>query len=543
MAADRATLTILFTDAVGSTAVATAEGDEQAAKVLGHSARLAREAVIEHGGREVKRLGDGSLCSFRGPQAAVAAAAAIQRAHSEWAANEEAAIPVRIGIHTGEVDEDDGDLGGEAVSAAARICASAAGGEILISATAAGAAGAGAGLRLSAREPIELKGFPEPFEVAAVDWKHDDRSEPAPVEQRIRFSKIEGQRIAWSAIGDGPPLVVPSPWVSNLHSDWENEEYRRFLERLAAEHTVIRYDRPGTGLSDRSLPENPSLDHDVLILEGLLADLDVGPAALFGISCGGCIALGFAARNPAATTALVFAGCYADGSRLASPAVRDSLVSVIRANWGLGARMLSDIFVPGGSPAERRAWAQFQRDSADAEEAAELYELIYSYDASRAVEHADAPALVLHRRDDTAVDFKLGRELAAGLPNARLLPLEGMRHLPWQGDTEPILNETIAFLADHAGDGNPSPSPSAGMPDPEPAARPGIRGPISLPELSAREAEVLQLVSGGLSDREIAERLVLSPHTVHRHVANIRTKLGQPSRAAAVAHAARLELL
>ena len=62
-------------------------------------------------------------------------------------------------------------------------------------------------------------------------------------------------------------------------------------------------------------------------------------------------------------------------------------------------------------------------------------------------------------------------------------------------------------------------------------------------ELSARELEVLRLVAQGLSDADIAERLVLSPHTVHRHVANIRVKLGQPSRAAAVAHAARDGLL
>jgi DNA-binding NarL/FixJ family response regulator len=61
--------------------------------------------------------------------------------------------------------------------------------------------------------------------------------------------------------------------------------------------------------------------------------------------------------------------------------------------------------------------------------------------------------------------------------------------------------------------------------------------------LSQRELEVLRLVADGLSDREIAERLVLSPHTIHRHVANIRTKLDQPSRAAAAVHAARIKLI
>jgi DNA-binding CsgD family transcriptional regulator len=70
---------------------------------------------------------------------------------------------------------------------------------------------------------------------------------------------------------------------------------------------------------------------------------------------------------------------------------------------------------------------------------------------------------------------------------------------------------------------------------------PGTPTPDS--DLTARETEILALVATGLSDREIAERLVLSPHTVHRHVANVRTELGLPTRAAAVAAATQRGLL
>jgi DNA-binding CsgD family transcriptional regulator len=75
---------------------------------------------------------------------------------------------------------------------------------------------------------------------------------------------------------------------------------------------------------------------------------------------------------------------------------------------------------------------------------------------------------------------------------------------------------------------------------PAPERRAADHGPAVLTE---RELEVLRLVARGLSDGEIAERLVLSPHTVHRHVANVRAKLREPSRAAAVATAARRGLL
>ena len=90
-------------------------------------------------------------------------------------------------------------------------------------------------------------------------------------------------------------------------------------------------------------------------------------------------------------------------------------------------------------------------------------------------------------------------------------------HLPWLGNAAPVL----AAFAEHVRDD-------------------GLDGAQrATSDLSAREREVLLLVGQGLGDAEIAERLVLSPHTVHRHVANIRTKLRQPTRAAAAAYAAR----
>ena len=119
--------------------------------------------------------------------------------------------------------------------------------------------------------------------------------------------------------------------------------------------------------------------------------------------------------------------------------------------------------------------------------------------------------------------FAQGREVAALLPHARLVALDGDLHPPWLGDSDAVLGALTAFLdAQH---------PAKAMPA-------AAEGP-----LSERERQVLQLVADGLSDAEIARRLIVSPHTVHRHVANIRTKLHQPSRAAAAAYAAREGLI
>jgi DNA-binding CsgD family transcriptional regulator len=182
--------------------------------------------------------------------------------------------------------------------------------------------------------------------------------------------------------------------------------------------------------------------------------------------------------------------------------------------------VLADVFIPSATAEERAEFVAFQRDAGPAELAARTLEATYAFSVERSAGEIRAPTMVLHRRDDRAIRFELGRELAARIPGATFVVLEGADHLPWYGDADAVARAVLEFVGVEA-------APTAAADS----------------ELSARELEILRLVAAGLSDAEIAERLVLSPHTVHRHVANIRTKLGLPSRAAAVAHAARIGLL
>ncbi len=127
-------LTIMMTDVVRSTALRRARGDRDADAILGLQAGIVNEKVTEFGGWVRKSLGDGFLISFPSTVAAVRAAAAIQTAlHEHNAADPQHAVEIRIGIHTGQVTERDGDLHGQAVDAAARVMAEAIGGQILTS--------------------------------------------------------------------------------------------------------------------------------------------------------------------------------------------------------------------------------------------------------------------------------------------------------------------------------------------------------------------------------------------------------------------------
>jgi pimeloyl-ACP methyl ester carboxylesterase/DNA-binding CsgD family transcriptional regulator len=343
-------------------------------------------------------------------------------------------------------------------------------------------------------------------------------------EQEIRFCEVEGARVAYATVGSGPALVVPALWIGHLELEWGFEEFRRFVGALARTRTVIRYDRLGTGLSDRDagVPE-VGVDTELRTLEALADELALDELSLLGISWGGCAAAAFAARHPERVRCLALVGCYADGARIAAPDLREAMLATVRAHWGAGSRALTDVWLPGADAETRERFARLQRAAATAEAAAAMLEAVYRADVRPLLPRVRAPALVVHRRGDRAMAFELGRELAAQLPDARLVALDGELHPPWLGDSASVVTAVSSFLDRH----HPGTSVE------RPAAGP----------LSDREREVLRLVAEGLSDAQIAERLIVSPHTVHRHVANIRTKLRQPSRAAAAAYATREGLI
>lgn len=341
----------------------------------------------------------------------------------------------------------------------------------------------------------------------------------------IRFLPHGGRRLAYEMRGEGPPLVAPAWWVSHLELDWRSADFRRFWDGVAAGYTLIRYDRLGVGMSDRTMCEaDLTIDGEVAALRAVLDELGLGRVTLLGGSMGSATAVAFAAAFPERVERLVLYGSYSDGSAIAPPRVTDAILAAVRAHWGLGSRLLSDVFIGKAGSAEHEHFAQLQREAATAETAAALLELVYRLDVRAHLPLVNRPAMVVHRRDDRAVPYRLGREVAAAIPGATFIPLQGSAHFPWHGDVESVVRACREALSP----GQSSP-PEAGEP-----------GQVLL---SDREREIVACVARGLSDREIAAQLVLSPHTVHRHVANIRRKLGRTSRTAAVAEAARLGLL
>jgi pimeloyl-ACP methyl ester carboxylesterase/DNA-binding CsgD family transcriptional regulator len=349
-------------------------------------------------------------------------------------------------------------------------------------------------------------------------------------EPEIRFTEEGGRRIAWARSGDGPPLVLCGWWMSHLELNWRDPRFRTFVEALGRHRTVVRYDPPGTGVSADGAAPAATVDGEAAALAAVVEASGARSVDLFAASSGAPVGVAFAAAHPERVERLVVYGGYASGGSIAAARDREAMVNLVREHWGLGSRMLADVFMPSADGAERDAFVAFQREAASAEGAARSLEAVYSFDVSERLGDVGTAAVVLHRREDRAIPFELGRELAAGLPEASFVALDGADHFPWSGDSDAVLRTTLNAL------GLDGAAAVASAPITDSA-------PTEDQDLTSRETEVLALVASGLSDREIADRLVLSPHTVHRHVANVRTKLGLPTRAAAVAAAAKRGLL
>jgi pimeloyl-ACP methyl ester carboxylesterase/DNA-binding CsgD family transcriptional regulator len=331
---------------------------------------------------------------------------------------------------------------------------------------------------------------------------------------RIRYCNTPAGRVAYSTSGAGPALLLDTGWITDLRAQLELFSFAAFLERLAERFTVIRYDKPGCGLSDRN-GIDLSFDGQVAAALAVADAVGAGRFRLFGASQGGQLATAIAAGHPDRVEALVLYGMCASGRDLAPAEVRTSIVALVRAHWGLGLKALAGTFVTDPTAEDLAGFTRFQRMSASAAVAARLLEVYYDTDVRDLLPAVRARTAVLHREADRGTRFELGREVAALIPGATLIPLPGSSHLFYHGDWPAVLEAVLDFLTERVTQG---------------------------PRLTARELQVAELVAEGLTNQAIARRLSVAPRTAETHVENIRRKLQVNSRAQIAAWVTRHQL-
>jgi pimeloyl-ACP methyl ester carboxylesterase/DNA-binding CsgD family transcriptional regulator len=346
------------------------------------------------------------------------------------------------------------------------------------------------------------------------------------VKQQIRFcTASDGARLAYAIHGRGPPLVRAATWLTHLEYDWESPVWRHWLEQLGERFTLVRYDERGCGLSDRDLGDL-SLERWVADLETVVDAAGVERFALLGISQSGPVAVAYAVKHPERVSHLVVYGSYARGRKRrgdeAQSRQADLLRNIVEVGWErptpVFRRVFTSLFLPRGNPEQMEWFDELQRNTTTAEIAAALRRAREEVEVTALLPRVQVPTLVIHANGDALVPFEEGRLLAGGISNARFVPLEGCNHILLED--EPAWPAFLAAIDDFVG--------SSAVP----AAR-------DLDGLSPRERDVLELVSEGLSNEEIAERLYLSVRTVERHLSNIYAKLRLSGKAARAAAAAR----
>ena len=266
--------------------------------------------------------------------------------------------------------------------------------------------------------------------------------------QSIHFcTTADGAHIAYATVGRGPAFVIPPGWISHLELEWEQPAVRSFCQHLARHHTVVRYDKLGCGLSDRGRPAY-SLEAEVRVLEAVVDHLKLRPFTLFTFSQAGPVAVAYAVKHPRRVSHLILYGTWARRDPLENDRLRAALIPLIQAHWGIGSKALADAFLPGVDASVREWFARLQREAASKEVAADLVEFARRLDVADRVAKLRVPTLVVHRRGDLMVPFRLGRELAALIPKARFVPLEGQIHRPYFGDSASVLRVIAEFLGD-----------------------------------------------------------------------------------------------
>ncbi len=421
-------------------------------------------SITRHGGRIVKTMEDGLLIELPSVVEAVHYAVEIQQAMAVRGAGvpEDQRIVFRIGVNLGDIVIDGDDILGDGANVAARLVTLCEPGGLCVSDVVYQSVEGKAEFAFDDLGEQHLKTIAKPIRVwrwrpAAEDKWRPGIVAPPSIEQRIQFCTApDGVGIAYAVVGQGLPLLKSPNWMHHLEYDWQSPIWSHLLRALAANHTLVRFDQRGNGLSDWDVPE--------ISFEAHVSDLEtVADAAgferfdLLGISQGCAISVAYAVRHPDRIRRLVLYGGFGRGLKhqgsenVAQRAAAEE--AMILQGWGQNnpafRQYFTTRFIPGATKEQMEWFNELQRITVSPENAVRLRQVSRDLNVVDLLGQVSAPTLVLHCRDDRIVDFNEGRRMAAMIPNARFVPLDGQNHLFLEDEPAwpRFLEEVTAFLA------------------------------------------------------------------------------------------------
>jgi pimeloyl-ACP methyl ester carboxylesterase/AraC-like DNA-binding protein len=276
--------------------------------------------------------------------------------------------------------------------------------------------------------------------------------------QAIRYCTArDGTRLAFSVMGEGPPLVKTANWLNHLEFDWESPIWKHWLAELTDGRRLIRYDERGNGLSDWDTPEL-SLNAFVDDLETVVSAAGLETFDLLAISQGAAVAAAYAVRNPHRIRKMVLYGGFAAGWAVRGTKEeldrREAMLTLTQVGWGSDnpayRQLFTNLYMPGATARQQKWFNELQKKSASPENAVRMQRALSLIDVRDLLGKVRTPTLVVHARGDQAVPFECSQELARNIPGARLVALEGQNHILLENEPAwPIfVREMRDFLVD-----------------------------------------------------------------------------------------------
>jgi pimeloyl-ACP methyl ester carboxylesterase/DNA-binding CsgD family transcriptional regulator len=347
------------------------------------------------------------------------------------------------------------------------------------------------------------------------------------ISQRIRYVNTrDGVRLAWAEAGAGNTLIKAANWMTHLEYDWESPVWQHWMRFFSGNFRFVRHDERGCGMTDWQVGDL-SFERWIEDLEAVVeAANPPQPFALLGISQGAAVCIAYAVKYPERVSHLILYGGYARGAFHRDDPDKECLyramIDLIRLGWGsdnpVFRQVFTSRFVPGASDEQLRWFNELCRKTTSGEVAGRLLETRADVNVMPLLGEVRTPTLVLHSRQDDVIPIEEGRILAAGIPNAEFIELDSKNHVLL--DNEPAWKRFCTEVLEFT----------------------GIKGSTygeapAFAALTAREREVLALITKGFRNAQIAEHLSISEKTVRNHVSNLFDKLGVWTRAQAIVFA------
>jgi len=266
--------------------------------------------------------------------------------------------------------------------------------------------------------------------------------------RRTHYAKNGDIHIAYQVFGEGDvDLIFVPGFISHIENYWDEPNFARWLRKLGSFSRVVMFDKQGTGLSDR-VSDLPGMDERMDDVRAVMDAERIERAAIFGISEGGSLATLFAASHPDRSQALILYSAFAQfTSWFPTQNALEDLFQYIDSAWGSGQSL--QMFAPTKKDdlAFQAWWGKFERLGASPGAAKTIMRMNSQIDITNILPSVHVPTLVIHRRDDVAVNVEGGQFLAQQIPNAKYVELSGVDHLPFVGEnSNQILDEMAQFL-------------------------------------------------------------------------------------------------